>query len=318
MKKILRRQKYQLFGKNSSAKLCHWTKKSIYGEGVCYKQRFYGIQSHRCIQMTPSTTFCTHNCVFCWRAGDFREMEVRDPDDPDFIVDESITAQRKLISGFGGVPGRIDRKRYEEAWHPKHAAISLSGEPFSYPLMDDLIKSYHRKGFTTFVVTNGTFPDRIGSLKNLPTQLYLSLCAPDEVTYIRTQVPLIEDGWERIGRSLELMSRLRCRRVIRMTMVKGLNMFNPEGYADLIRLASPDYVEVKAYMHRGSSIYRLKKENMPTHKEIVAFANELAGYLDYIFTDDSPPSRVALLSRDERALASKVISYGFKTTIPKE
>jgi wyosine [tRNA(Phe)-imidazoG37] synthetase (radical SAM superfamily) len=36
---------------------------------------FYGIRSHRCLQMTPVVDQCTHNCLFCWRVQGFERKE---------------------------------------------------------------------------------------------------------------------------------------------------------------------------------------------------------------------------------------------------
>lgn len=307
-KRVLQRQGYKLFGRNSSAKLCHWTRKSIYGEGVCYKERFYGIRCHRCIQMTPATNACTHNCVFCWRAGDFSKIGVEDPDEPKEVVEGSIAAQREIVSGFGG-EGRADRGRWGEAREPRHVAISLSGEPFAYPLMGELVEAYGGRGMTTFLVTNGTFPDRLAELKPLPTQLYVSLAAPDELTYSRVCAPLISDGWRRLSESLEIMGTLICRRVVRMTAVKGMNMSDEEEYARMILKAEPEFVEVKSYMHRGSSIHRLSQASMPSHEEVREFAKKVAEESGYLLVDESPPSRVALLCRDEKAAKERVMRF---------
>lgn len=258
--------------------------------------------------MSPATGSCTHNCVFCWRAGNFSEIEVADPDAPGEVVEASISAQREIVSGFGG-EARADRKKWDEAREPKHVAISLSGEPFSYPDLGGLIGAYAEKGLTTFVVTNGTFPERIAALQTLPTQLYISLVAPDEQTYAGICAPLISDGWKRFNESLEIMRSLDCRRTIRMTMVKGINMADAEGYAKLIRKAEPEFVEVKSYMHRGSSIHRLTPAHMPTHAETAEFAGKVALASGYLLTDESAPSRVALLCRDEKAAKKRVMKF---------
>lgn len=308
-RKVLRRQGYKLFGRNSSAKLCHWTRKSIYGEGVCYKEKFYGIRCHRCIQMTPATNACTHNCVFCWRAGDFSKVEVEDADEPKEIVEGAIKAQREIVSGFGG-EDKTDQQKWKEAREPKHAAISLSGEPFAYPPLGELVGEFHRTGLTTFVVSNGTFPERLAQLKPLPTQLYLSLVAPEESTYQKVCAPLISDGWKKFNESLEVLSGLKGgRRVLRMTMVKGVNLVDAPGYAKLILKAEPEFVEVKSYMHRGSSIHRLGQGNMPSHGEIVDFSKALGEEIGYILADESPPSRVALLCRNENAVKTRVMKF---------
>jgi len=57
---------YRLVGNHSAVKICAYCKKAIKGQDVCYKNTFYGIESWRCVQMSP-TFFCDHRCVFCWR-----------------------------------------------------------------------------------------------------------------------------------------------------------------------------------------------------------------------------------------------------------
>ena len=302
--RLFRKQHYALVGRHSSVKLCHWLKESIKRDRFCYKQKFYGIHSHRCLQMTPVTAWCSHNCIFCWRPMEgFLGTELPGPwDDPAFIVEESIKAQRKLLVGYKGMPG-INMKKFEEAWNPKHAAISLSGEPMLYPYMGDLVEEFHKRGFTTFIVTNGTVPERLEEMireDKLPTQLYVSLTAPDIETYNAVNVPMVPDGWDKIKEFLGLMSRADTRTVVRLTLVKGENMHNPRGYAELIKLASPMFIEAKAYMFVGFSRNRLTINNMPRHEEIRAFAEELVRYLPgYHIEDEYEPSRVVLIMRDD-------------------
>ncbi|NJD98966.1 4-demethylwyosine synthase TYW1 [Thermococcus sp. LS1] len=312
--RLFQKQHYALVGHHSAVKLCHWLKESIKHDRFCYKQKFYGIHSHRCLQMTPVTAWCTHNCIFCWRPMEgFLGIELPQPwDDPAFIVEESIKAQRKLLVGYKGMPG-INMKKFEEAWNPKHAAISLSGEPMLYPYMGDLVEEFHKRGFTTFIVTNGTAPERLEEMikeDKLPTQLYVSLTAPDIETYNRVNVPMIPDGWEKILRTLELMNGLQTRTVIRLTLVKGENMHNPEGYAKLIMKAKPMFVEAKAYMFVGFSRNRLTINNMPRHEEIKAFAEELVRHLPgYHIEDEYEPSRVVLIMRDDVGKTERFIKH---------
>ncbi|KPQ42041.1 MAG: tRNA-modifying enzyme [Candidatus Methanoperedens nitroreducens] len=75
-------------------------------------------------------------------------------------------------------------------------------------------------------------------------------------------------------------------------------MVDPEGYARLIELARPDYVELKAYMHLGFSRKRLSQDNMPSHEEVLGFSEQVAQALEYQIADDSGGSRVVLLSKD--------------------
>ncbi len=312
--RLFQKQHYALVGHHSSVKLCHWLKESIKRGRFCYKQKFYGIHSHRCLQMTPVTAWCTHNCIFCWRPMEgFLGTELPEPwDDPAFIVEESIKAQRKLIVGYKGMP-EINMKKFEEAWNPKHAAISLSGEPMLYPYMGDLVEEFHKRSFTTFIVTNGTVPERLEEMKRedkLPTQLYVSLTAPDIETYRRVNMPMIPDGWEKIKTFLELMNGLPTRTVVRLTLVKGENMHNAEGYAELIKKANPMFVEAKAYMFVGFSRNRLTINNMPNHEEIRAFAEELLRYLPgYHLEDEYEPSRVVLIMRDNIPKEERFIKH---------
>lgn len=60
--RLYKKQGYKLIGNHSAIKLCLWTRKSIKSNGKehCYKEQFYkdmGIESHRCIQMTPALPF---------------------------------------------------------------------------------------------------------------------------------------------------------------------------------------------------------------------------------------------------------------------
>ena len=62
----LSKQGYKLIGSHSAVKICRWTTASLRGRGGCYKHTFYGIESHRCMEATPSLA-CANKCVFCWR-----------------------------------------------------------------------------------------------------------------------------------------------------------------------------------------------------------------------------------------------------------
>jgi len=134
-------------------------------------------------------------------------------------------------------------------------------------------------------------------MDTLPWNLYVTLPAPSKDIYQSLCNPIITDGWERINETLELFPSLGTGRVMRLTMVKGINMVDHEGYARLIEKASPTYVEVKAYMFVGFSRSRLTIEHMPRHEEIRAFADQIAAASSYRVANESPESRVVLLSR---------------------
>ncbi len=296
-KKILQKQGYAIVGNHSAVKLCHWLRESLLRNRFCYKQQFYGIATHRCLQMSPAVNNCTQNCLFCWRFQGFDEVYLKEVDDPKFIVEESIKQQKRLIVGYKGDP-RVDRKKWEEAMDPKHVAISLIGEPTLYPRLGELIEEYHKRGFTTFLVTNGTMPEVLENLDPLPTQLYVTLAAPNEEIYKKLLVPLIRNGWERLNKTLELLPSLNTRTVIRHTLVKGWNMENyVKEYARLDSIGEADFIEPKAYVFVGYSRERLNLSNMPSMDEIRSFASALASETGYNYIDEKEDSRVVLLSK---------------------
>ena len=298
----MKKQQYRVFGEqeHSAAKLCTWLKKSLRDQGVCYKQKFYGISSHRCLQMTPNL-FCNQRCIFCWRAWEKMPPGIEGAekwDDPKQIVEQSIVAQRKLLSGFGGLD-TVDKKKLAEANDPNQVAISLAGEPTMYPYISDLVDEYHRRNFTTFVVTNGMFPERLADM-SLPTQLYLSLDAPDEQTHVKVNAPQFQGSWATLNKTLELFPSLDTRKVIRITLVSGHNDVNPEGYAKLIEKSQADFVEIKGYMFIGGSRQRLSLANMPYQEDVVEFTNAVNEHLGYKIAGDQPASRVILLSSGKK------------------
>ncbi len=293
-KRIFIKQHYGLAGNHSAVKVCGWTRKSLHDKGVCYKQKFYGIPCHRCLQFTPTVNSCTQNCKFCWRLGRYKYEQFNNWDEPKEIVKKSIEAQKRLLSGFPGSEYNI--KKWEEAQKPKQVAISLAGEPTIYPKLGELIKEFHKMEMSTFLVTNGTLPEKLKNLKELPTQLYVTLAAPDEETFNSLCKPNIKNAWEKLNQTLELLKQLDTRTVIRLTLVKGHNMHSIEKYAELIKKAEPDFVEVKAFMSVGGARKRLEYEAMPFHEEIVNFAKKLGKLLKMKFADEQKESRVALLT----------------------
>lgn len=296
----LRKAGYVIIGKHSAVKICHWTKSVLRGGKNCYKG-WYGIRSHRCLQMTPSLQYCNMMCLFCWRHHTINRVEgpAEEWDKPEEILDGLVRQQRQLLSGFKGNP-IVDRRLFEEAMEPRHMAISLDGEPTLYPYLGDLIKLARNRGMTTFLVTNGTNPARLRELIEKdaePTNLYISFYGPDPETHRRICRPLIEDSWEKVVESLKMMRNYQVsRKVIRLIMIKGYTIHSPQEYADMIKLANPDFVECKGYMHVGESQKRLRIENMPTLDEIRVFVQKLSSQLGYEYLADDYPSRVCLLA----------------------
>lgn len=303
LKKLLKKQHYEFAGEHTAVKICEWTKKSLNDQGICYKEQFYNIKSHLCCQMSPAINFCSHSCTFCWRPLEYNQgIEFNQSDDPKDLINKCIEAQRKKISGFGGSKS-VNKKKLKEAQNPRNFAISLSGEPTLYKKLPELIIELKKRKLSSFLVTNGTNPDMLKKLlekKAEPTQLYITLPAPDESTYKKVCKPLIKDGWKKIMQSLSLLNRFK-RNVIRLTLVKGLNMIKPEKYAELIQKYQPLFVEMKAYVYVGHSQERLAIENMPRHNEIVEFSKQIEKQTssEYKIVDEKKESRVTLMMKKD-------------------
>lgn len=297
--KDLEKKGYRFAGENLHAanKICHWTRKSIVDDGVCYKEQFYGIKSHRCLQMSPSIPYCQHKCLFCWRDTEITKTswDTDDYDDPKTIIEDCIANQAKLLCGFFGNENSNPQK-LKECTKPNNAALSLAGEPLLYPEINQLIDEFHKQDFTTFLVTNGESPEDLAKLQeNEPTQLYISLDAPNEKVYKKVCKPQVNNGWEKLQESIDLLSTLDTRKVLRITSVKDLNMTNPEDFAKIIDKADIDYVEIKAYMFVGDSRNRLQWENMPKTIDIQTFAQNIADNTSMEIIDEVEKSRVLLL-----------------------
>ena len=305
IKKQLLHAHYGVYN-HSTVEICHWTKKSLMNEGDCYKRKFYGIETHRCMEFSPAGMICSNNCIYCWRPMEFMQFkEMKEVDEPEDIIKHLLEERKRLLSGFKGNK-KVDKKKWEEAQIPSHYAISLSGEPTLYPKLPEMIKYLKSLPQTksVFLVTNGQFPEMLERLEKedaLPTQLYLSMTAPNEELYKKISRPILKDAWERFMKSMEFLSKTRTRTVLRLTMIKGYNDNNIDEYAKLINFANPHFLEVKAYMHIGMSIHRLSSENMPTHEEIKEFSNRLLEKLDgFEYMDEQEESRIVVLQNRKR------------------
>lgn len=297
-KAVLEKQHYKIIGEHSAVKVCHWTKEKMTHDRGCYKQSFYGIESHRCMQMTPTAAQCSENCMFCWRFQDFEEDKIEVEDDPKFILEGAIEAQRKLMSGYKGDP-RVSPEKWQETQMPKHVAISLTGEPTAYSRLGEYIELCHKAGMTTFLVTNGTNPDVLRKLDPLPTQLYVTIAAPSKEMFTKVCAPIRSNAWEQLMETLSLLPSLDTRKVIRHTLVKDWTLGFEEQYARLDRTADPHFIESKGYVNVGYSRERLTMKNMPSHEEIRTFTAKLAAKLgNYELRSERRDSRVTLLVKN--------------------
>uniref|UniRef100_A0A672UW28 S-adenosyl-L-methionine-dependent tRNA 4-demethylwyosine synthase TYW1 n=1 Tax=Strigops habroptila TaxID=2489341 RepID=A0A672UW28_STRHB len=272
---------YKLIGSHSGVKLCRWTKSMLRGRGGCYKHTFYGIESHRCMEATPSLA-CANKCVFCWRhhtnpVGTEWRWKM---DQPEMILQQAIENHQNMIKQFKGVAG-VQAARFEEAMTAKHCALSLVGEPIMYPEINRFVRLLHQHSISTFLVTNAQFPDEIRNLEPV-TQLYVSVDASTKESLKRIDRPLFKDFWQRFLDSLKALSEKQQRTVYRLTLVKAWNVDELKAYADLISLGKPDFIEVKGVTYCGkSSASNLTMANVPWHEEVVHFVQELANLIPH-------------------------------------
>jgi wyosine [tRNA(Phe)-imidazoG37] synthetase (radical SAM superfamily) len=367
---------YRIVGKNkhSAIKPCHWFEQRLMtgrDNRNCYKGVF-GIQSHRCLQNTPSLPFCNHQCVFCWRDVETgalgSEFQV-DPDDPKFLIEEMFRQQRDIVKNHLPLRRYIDNyeimidllyfmlqknsgydinslsrhlqvsknkverafnllknreflkpvdnalrfykvgkdiaccihtreeveelinrvlthpddimKAHNEAMIPNHAAISLDGEPLLYPEIDGLVREFRNRDMTTFIVTNGTLPNKIDSMNSLPSQLYVTLPANSEKMYKKVCRPKIKNGWNKIMDSMDLINSLSCRTVVRLTAVKNLNI-NEHLIEDFVRIlekANPNFFEIKGFTLQAKAL--LIKERLKSDHKVQDFFPDY-NYLEII------------------------------------
>ena len=290
----LEKQQYRMVGGTGAVKLCHWMRQTLVHGRACYKEEFYGIRSHRCLQMTPSVNVCNLRCLFCWRFHGMTGFEgVRYPE-PEELLEGCIREQRLLVSGFKG-DERCDAEMWEEARNPQQVAISLSGEPALYPYLGDFIELCSRRGMTTFLVTNGSVPKALESLDTLPTQLYVTVAAPNKEIFERLCVPQTSGAWEGLMNTLQLLPSLSTRTVIRHTLVADWNLGWEEEYAKLDGPADPLFVEPKGYVFVGDSRTRMRIDNMPSHAAVKEFSERLAKRLSMEVLMDREDSRVTVI-----------------------
>lgn len=278
--KSLTKQGYSIVGSHSGVKICRWTKSALRGRGSCYKFSFYGINSHQCMETTPSLS-CSNKCVFCWRHGTnpvgTTWRWVVDP--PDLIFNGVKEGHYKKIKMLRGVPG-VRAERFAEAMRIRHCALSLVGEPIFYPHINEFLEMLHGERISSFLVCNAQHPDQLAALKHV-TQLYVSIDASNKESLRKIDRPLHRDFWERFQRCLEILreKRFKQRTVFRLTLVKGFNIDDEvQGYADLVEKALPCFVEVKGVTYCGTSTSSnagLSMANVPFYAEVCEFVTAL-------------------------------------------
>jgi tRNA wybutosine-synthesizing protein 1 len=314
----LKKAKYGV-ADHSTVELCHWTKKSFKHEGSCYKHKFYGISTHRCMEFSPAGMHCENRCVYCWRPMEFYDslkMEPEKVSEPKEILTKLMEERKKLIMGYYG-DSRNDKQRLDESLLPSHYAISLSGEPTMYPKLPELIKYLKSLEATKsiFLVTNGQEPDMIQRLQDedaLPTQLYLSTNAADYNSFLKINRPKYDDSWQRWNKTLEMLKHLDTRTVLRITLIRDYNDQKEmiPAFASMLKQASPHFIEIKSYMHIGRSTNRLEHSNMLEMDEVRKFSEEIAKHSQiFSIMDESIVSRIVILQNNQRSINRWISAY---------
>jgi tRNA wybutosine-synthesizing protein 1 len=234
--------------------------------------------------------------------------------DPKKMIDGLIEERKKLVSGFGG-HDKVSNDTFKLALNTKHWAISLSGEPTLYKKLPELVKllKERKETETVFVVSNGENPNMIKKMwkeDSLPTQLYISMVAPNEKLFKTITCNKESDGWIKYLRSLAMLPLLPTRSVIRLTLIKGLNDSEEtiKEFASVLESVRSDFIEIKSYMWLGYSRQRLGEHNTPSFEYTKEFTNKLLELMpSYKFENEKESSRIILLKRKDSKYKTKII-----------
>lgn len=293
----MEKQGWDVVGSHSATKLCRWTKSMLQGKGGCYKHTFYGIRSHQCMEHTPNVS-CANKCVFCWR-NHINPVALTwkfDQDDPQAILEESLAKHYRTIERQCLSPNALEARK-DEARQVRHCALSLVGEPVAYPRIAEFVASLHRRRISSFLVTNGQFPDALEALPRV-TQLYVSCDSASREELQAVGRPLFRDFWERYLASLDILRDRPERTVCRLTLLREVNMEKPKEWAQLLGRAMPDFIELKGATLAGIFDQNgLTTMNMPTFLEVKLFAESLAALMpDYALSCGHEHSNAVLLA----------------------
>jgi len=305
LKKTLKKMHYGLVGEGGAVQICRWTKNALRGGRGCWKEKFYGVSSAGCCEMTPNVMNCENMCLHCWRPIEFNlGVDIKESMKPKELLAGILEERKKLLNGFLGRRG-IDKDKVLKAMEPSLYTMSLSGEPTLYPYLRELFNLIREKGKVSFLVTNGQNPDVLKRLERggLPTQIAISTNASNKELFEKWHRSCNKDSWERFLRSLDVLKKLngKVRRVVRLTVVKegdgeekqenagGDLVYNDynnmrdehvEEYADLVRRADSDFVHVKGFKSVGKSRERFGYDKQPWFDEVKKFAKKLEEELD--------------------------------------
>jgi tRNA wybutosine-synthesizing protein 1 len=335
VKEKLTKMGYSLVGPTSAVEICRWTKNSLRGDRGCWKEKFYGITSAGCCQMTPSVMWCENKCLHCWRPIELSlGSTLPEVQDPKEILDGIVEVRKKMLMGFKGRKG-MDKKKFEESLEPKLYTMSLSGEPTIYPRLGEMFKEIRKRKAVSFLVTNGLNSKAIKKLEKegLPTQITVSTNAPNERLFDIWHRSCKKDAWKEFNKTLDVIKKLKgsrgddpkgpkVRRVIRLTLVRKsensageyLDLTNMadehvKEYASLVRKAEPDFIHVKGFMSVGYARNRLGYDKQPWFADVKSFAKKLEKELSL--------DKYKIAAEDERSCVVMLAKKGAKLKITR-
>jgi len=186
-----------------------------------------------------------------------------------------------------------------------------------YPKLPELIKYLKslKETKSIFLVTNGQEPEMIKKLQDedaLPTQLYLSTNAADYESFLKINKPKYDDSWQRWNTTLGMLKSLDTRTVLRITLIRDYNTKKEmiPAFAKMLKQASPNFVEIKSYMHIGRSTNRLDREHMLEMEEVKKFSEDVAKQSDiFSVMDESYVSRIVVLQNNKQSIDRWIPTY---------
>ena len=121
-----------------------------------------------------------------------------------------------------------------------------------------------------------------------------------------------DSSWKRWNKTLDLLSSLDTRTVLRITLIKNWNDSKEmiPAFTEMFDKSNPHFIEIKSYMHIGRSTNRLEHENMLDMNEVRSFASGVTQYSNrFSVMDESEISRIVILQNKKRFTVRYLSAY---------
>ncbi|MDH5646406.1 MAG: 4-demethylwyosine synthase TYW1, partial [Candidatus Heimdallarchaeota archaeon] len=140
----------------------------------------------------------------------------------------------------------------------------------------------------------------LAELQNLPTQLYLTLAGASPRAHSAITRPFNpKEAWQSLMETINLMPSLNTRKVIRLTLVKGKNMVEPEKYAKLFDMSGAHFLEAKGFVSVGDARENMGYDRMPDLVDIVEFSHQICENSEKLQIIDQSASSCCVLMAEE-------------------